>query len=284
MNVNDLTFGIELETTIPASLAGIVGGYHSGRDVAWLPAGWKAQSDGSIQAGAGRVGCEFVSPVLQGAEGIRSVLAAVAALKAQGAEVNASTGLHIHVGGFDQSTASLKKLVTLVANFEQAIYASTGTKSREQGSWCRGVQRFHSFEGAMHARRDRYKVLNLSNLDNPGRPNTVEFRAFAGSLNIVKIIGYIRLCLGLVERAMRAKRTTNWTAPAVKESSPIARDGAGQTALARLFYQLGWVKGRQAHCHGDVTCDGAPDHKAIKRELMQMAKQYDNPERRRRRR
>ena len=34
------------------------------------------------------------------------------------------------------------------------------------------------------------------------------------------------LCLGLVERAHKAKRITNWAAKPVKDSSPIHRNGA----------------------------------------------------------
>jgi hypothetical protein len=62
MDANDLTFGVEIETTIPAG-ACYVGGYHNGVQVPWLPEGWKAEHDGSIRASRGRVACEFVSPV-----------------------------------------------------------------------------------------------------------------------------------------------------------------------------------------------------------------------------
>jgi hypothetical protein len=138
MNANDLTFGIEIETHIPRG-AFHVGAYHIGAQVPGLPQGWKAMRDGSIAAPAGREGCEFVSPVLKGEAGIAQVIEVVARLNAMGAKVNASTGFHVHVGwGGDE--AALARLVTLVANFETAIYASTGTKSREQGRWCRGIQ------------------------------------------------------------------------------------------------------------------------------------------------
>ena len=124
------------------------------------------------------------------------------------------------------------------------------------------------------AASDRYHLLNLTNLHRSGK-RTVEFRAFAGSLNEVKVVGYIRLCLGLVERALKAKRVTTWTAKEVKDTSPIHRSGEGQTALTRLFYQLGWTKGRTSHVYGDVTTEGAPTHVSIKRQLMKLAKKYD---------
>lgn len=273
MDANELTFGVEIETTIPRNSVA-VGGYYNPTqlEAAGFPAGWQAKSDGSIQAGRGRVGCEFVSPVLCGAAGVASVLAMVKKLNEIGAKVNVSTGLHIHVG-WNGDAKALKRLITLVANFEKAIYASTGTKSRETGTYCRGIARYGSADN-QGLTGSRYHVLNLTNL-RPGGKNTVEFRAFAGTLNATKIIGYVRLCLGLVERAHKAKRITNWAAKPVKDSSPIHRNGAGQTALTRLFYQLGWVKGRTQHTFGDVTTDGAPTPEQIRKELMRLAKQYD---------
>lgn len=274
MNANELTFGVEIETSIPANSNILVGGYYSAADLSaqGFPRGWKAKSDGSIRPARGHQGCEFVSPILAGADGIASVLATIKKLNEIGARVNASTGVHIHVG-WNGDAKALKRLTTLVANFEKAIYASTGTKSRETGSYCRRISNYGSADnpGLMGT---RYHVLNLTNL-RPGGKNTVEFRAFAGTLNATKIIGYIRMCLGLVERAHKAKRVTNWAAKPVKESSPIHRSGAGQTALTRLFYQLGWVKGRTKHVFGDVTAEGAPTPESIRKELMRLAKQYD---------
>jgi len=273
MNANDLTFGIEIETTIPAGRIP-VGSYRVGTQVADLPPGWRAKYDGSIAAGRGRQGCEFVSPILQGAAGIRQVIEVVEKLKQLGAKVNASTGVHVHVG-WNGTAKALARLVTLVANFEKAIFASTGTKRRETGDWCRGLQRHGSCDrAAVQSQQNRYHVLNLSNLAT-GRTQTVEFRAFAGSLNALKLVSYIRLCVGLVERAHKVARATNFTAKKPVATSPIHRNGEGQTELTRLFYQLGWTKGRVSHTHGDLTCDRAPTIKQSKKELMRLAKKYD---------
>ncbi len=273
MNANDLTFGVEIETTMPRGSVA-VGSYHYGYDLtaAGFPQGWQSKTDCSIEASRGRIGVEFVSPVLRGAAGVASVLAMLKKLNELGAKVNASTGLHIHVG-WNGDAKALKRLTTLVANFEKAIFASTGTKSRESGNYCRRISHYGS-PANPNLSSSRYHLLNLTNLGH-GRKNTVEFRAFAGTLNATKIVGYIRLCLGLVERAHKAKRVTNWAAKPVKESSPIHRSGEGQTALTRLFYQLGWVKGRTNYTFGDVTTEGAPDASEIRKELMRLAKQYD---------
>jgi hypothetical protein len=176
------------------------------------------------------------------------------------------------VGFNKDDRVAVEKLITLVSNFEKAIFASTGTMNRERGRWCNSVQRYGDAINAIQgSQRSRYHVLNLA---THGKP-TVEFRAFSATLNAIKLASYVRLCLALVERAITAKRTTNWTAKEVKDSSPIHRDGAGQTALTRLFYQLGWIKGRQPHTHGDLNAAGVPSLKQSKRELMRLARQYD---------
>src|SRR5512137_1923010 len=76
-----ITFGVELETTIPATAGLVVGAYHAGTAVRAgadvrtnLPLNaptfdghhWKAERDGSIRVKPGRVACEFISPVLNG--------------------------------------------------------------------------------------------------------------------------------------------------------------------------------------------------------------------------
>lgn len=274
MDANQMTFGIEIETTIPFGTVQI-GSYGAGNPVANLPAGWVSKYDGSIHAGRGREGCEFVSPVLRGADGLRQVIEVCRTLTAMGAKVNRSTGLHVHVG-FDRGDADgLKRLVTLTANFEKAIYASTGTKNRERGRYSAPISPIGNAERA--SQLDRYRVLNVTNLRHGGKP-TVEFRAFAGTLNAEKIIGYVRMCLGIVERSVKAARKTNWTAKAPTATSPIHRKGEGATQLTRLFYQLGWTKGRTQITYGDVVADGLPTIASSKKVLMKLARKYDGQE------
>jgi hypothetical protein len=276
INVNDLTFGIEIETAMPCGVVR-VGCYHGGYQVPELPQGWMAERDGSIRCLAGCEPCEIVSPILKGADGIRQVIQVLAWLNSVGARVNRSTGFHVHVG-WDGDPETTKRLVFLVSNFEKALFAATGTRGREEGHYCRPIQsdsRFHEVyrDGCRGSIGERYHVLNLTNLGTHKR--TVEFRVFSGTLNPIKAIGYIRLCLGLAEKALSMKKHTNWSAKSPKESSPIHRSGEGQTALTRLFYGLGWTKGRESHTFGNVTADDAPALEAIKKELMRLARKYD---------
>jgi hypothetical protein len=279
IDVNDLTFGVELEVTLPAGTCP-VGGYHHGAPVPQLPPGWQAERDASIQPAPGYAAAEIVSPVLKGADGLRQLQAACDWLNSAGAKVNRSTGFHVHVGFARTDGPALRRLVCLVANFEKALFAATGTRRREEGAYCRPVQSDSRYQRAFRdaagpaAHLPRYHLLNLTNLLHAGKP-TVEFRAFAGTTNPVKALGYVRLCLGIVEKALAMKKLPRWVAKTPVETSPIHRSGEGQTALTRLFYALGWTKGREAHTFGDIQPEGLPGIEATKKELMRLARKYD---------
>ena len=289
IDVNDLTFGVELEVTLPAGTCP-VGGYHHGVQVPHLPAGWKAERDCSIQPGAGYMAAEIVSPVLKGADGLQQLKTVCDWLNSVNAKVNRSTGFHVHVGFNGRDFDALRRLVCLVANFEKALFAATGTHNREEGRFCRGIQEDHSFVTAFRATRvarpglcsDRYHVLNVTNLLGCGKP-TVEFRVFAGTTNAVKAIGYVRLCLGIVEKALTMKKLPKWVAKTPVETSPIHRQGEGQTALTRLFYGLGWTKGREDRTYGDVQAGGAAGHRGGEEGTHATGPQVRRPGRKRRR-
>ena len=57
MNANDLTFGIEIETIAPDRAIRdnglLIGAYRHGIQVPYLPTGWVAESDGSIDISHG---------------------------------------------------------------------------------------------------------------------------------------------------------------------------------------------------------------------------------------
>lgn len=282
MNANEIAWGIELETTLPASDDTRIGAYHAGLPVAWLPAGWKAERDGSIQTAAGRKACEFISPKLRGAEGLAQVEEAVTKINERGGRVNPSCGIHVTVE-FTGDAATLARLISLVANHEKGIYASTGTKRREQNSYSRSIKNYGNHADAKsRLERDRYHLLNLTHLARGQQ--RIEFRAFAGSLNATKIVGYIMLCLGMVELATAKTRCTAWSY-AKKEATARScwdRGGTGETEINRLFYRLGWTtgwyKGADRHKrYGELAAEGrpTPDWRAIKAKLWEMAQKYD---------
>ena len=279
MNANEMTFGIEIETIAPDSAVqndGLrIGPYRRGIQVPYLPAGWKAESDGSIDNSNGGHRCEIVSPVLRGAEGLAQVAEVVKALEAKGHRVNASTGVHVHVGWKrEYDSAALARLVTITAYVEKGLYAITGTKNRERGRYCGGVRKYGNEKDAKpNLDRNRYHALNLTNLA-AGSKQTVEFRVFSGSLNATKILGWVQVALGLVERAVAGKRMPKWNPGPLKGGWKKA--GPGQSEAERLMGYLAWgtgyarITGRQFGWISDaITQD------AIKTEFRRLAAKYD---------
>lgn len=295
MNLSEMTFGVELEITIPAGALQI-GAYHVGTEIQGFPAGWKAMNDGSIRPTiAGHVGCEIVSPVLRGAAGLLQVAEVVRKLNAMGGRVNASCGFHVHVGFPTRCLPKLGHLVYLVANLEGGLFAMTGTKNRERNQFCGSIKRaYHRTlnyeacgrEGTVGAALQhytdaatqqvvrptasgRYHTLNLDNLLRGTKP-TVEFRVFQGTLNLHKIVAFVRVCLGIVQKASvtRGRRAT-W------DAAPGDVPTTGVEQIQRLFYRLGWTRGATNEVYGLLEADGIgglDDSKAI---IKRMAEKYD---------
>lgn len=287
INLNETTFGIEIEACVPvakvAELNIRVGGYHRGIQVTQLPAGWNAQSDSSIHCDYGFVGIEFVSPKLAGEAGIAEVEQVVAWLNSIGAKVNKSTGLHVHVGVSGLDAAALARLIALVSFNEKALYASTGTTSREQGSYCRTIKgKYRPVATAKKAdasvlnaivtgSHDRYYILNLAPLAS-GIRQAVEFRCFAGTLNAVKVKAAVQLCLALVEKAAESKKMVAWDAPA-RQAKRYEGKGEGYAALQSLLANLGWIGYRKGQkVYGIIKAD---DRKEMVAELLRLADKYD---------
>ena len=279
MNANDLTYGIEIETVISSANArqnGLtIGSYHHALQVPYLAAGWTACRDGSVHGDANDLPCEIVSPILRGEDGLRQVYNTLATLKEKGHRVNATTGIHVHVGYGDQPKKQVERLIAVMAYLETAFYATTGTKNRERGTYCKGIRRHENVKKAVTImNRDRYHILNISNLCGR-RLNTVEFRAFSGSLNQTKVLGWIQMVLGVVERGLTTKRLPVW-----KSKTAVGgwrKSGVGQTDVERAFGFLGWGRGyrrlKGGHMYGWLT-DLVPQD-AIKKEFRRLAKKYD---------
>ena len=279
-----IRFGVEIETHMPVGSCDR-GPHGRGRQVAWLPAGWLADADPSIVApNSGRFGVEFVSPILDGPDGLRQLRDVVAEIKARGGQVNASCGLHVHVDFDKSNTPAVAKLIRLVANHEQALYAVTGTLSRERGigsrfgtNWCKSVKQYGGVSRAVRsARRDRYHLLNLATT----KP-TVEFRVFGASLNAIKILSWVRLCVGLVEKANESVKSAPWNHK-VSAGGLNRTSGIGEKEVARLLFSLGWTyDGFGTRAFGRKKfglIDGGGLDAAIA-ECMRLAKKYDEQRR-----
>ncbi len=295
-------WGIEIECFLPRrkvrQLSIQIGSYHHGHPLpAPFPQGWTAERDGSLRTDRhGYIPVEIVSPILQGRAGIEQVKQVTKLLRELEASVNPTCGMHIHIGArsvagenFTQVAEWIAKLLYQTSMHETALYASTGTHRRENGSYARSVKRQQ--QAADKVRKaseshksealrdviyglDRYHTLNLTNLFTS--KGTVEFRFPAGTTEATKMVGHICTCLALAERATETTRM-DWESIASEKT--YATQGRGLRELNRLLYLTGWTLGRrevgqpEVHLAGWIA--GLEDLKPVKRELKRLARKYD---------
>lgn len=251
-NIENITFGVEIETTVPAGANITIGHYHNGLLVrhGYTPLGvslvaptfhgvaWKAENDCSIRITKnGHRACEWVSPVLKGEAGVQHLIEMLEWLRGIGASVNPSCGLHIHVGasgaaGGEEITDYIDRLARLSAFNSKALYAQTGTLSRERGSYCRplGADARKAVTKAKKTKRlldaahgaGRYQLLNLTNLTSRG---TVEFRCFGGTLNTSKALVHLFSVLTICIVARKTKTPATW------DNRPLS----GEKAITNLL-------------------------------------------------
>jgi hypothetical protein len=171
---------------------------------------WKITSDSSVHPNANQAGYgwELVSPILKGRDGLEQIRKVCEALESAGAKVNRSCGLHVHHDARDFQNETFKNLIKIYARFEPVIDTLVAPSRRGNvNQYCQTLARI-DLENVLNAgdpttlRRaygDRYKKLNLQSYVTHG---TVEFRQHQGTINAEKIINWVKLTQGIVERAV----------------------------------------------------------------------------------
>ena len=189
MNANDLTFGIEIETIAPDSAVrndGLrIGPYKHGIQVPYLPAGWTAEARRLDRQQQRRPQVRDRQPDPSRAQKAspRSPRCCERSKPKATGSTRAAGSTSTSAGNATGPAEALARLVTIVAYVEKGLYAITGTKSRERGTYCGGVRKYGNDKDAKpNLDRNRYHALNLTNLAR-GTKDTVEFRVFSGSLN-----------------------------------------------------------------------------------------------------
>jgi hypothetical protein len=281
-------YAVEIETHMPAGMER--GPHGHGVPVPWLPGygtrnprrEWLADADPSIVPPTyERWGVEYVSPILDGPEGLAEIHNVVNAIKARDGRVNVSCGLHVHVDFDKRDKAAVRRLTRLVANVEKGLYAMTGTLARERGigaryatNWCKSIKQYGTAARAIrHATRDRYHLLNLATT----KP-TVEFRVFGASLNPVKIAAWVRICVGLVERALAPNSpAAPWNHKA-RNGGLNGTTGIGEKEAARLMFALGWTYegfGTRKWGRRAFGAIGETNLEVSINEILRLARKYD---------
>lgn len=198
---------------------------------------WQAMSDGSIKPekrngktrteASSLYKCEVVTPILQ-YEDIEDLQQIIRDLVKEGAIVNDSCGIHIHVDGANHTPASLVRLLNFAVGRQELFNEALHNEHRER--WCQTtklrllkalkqypnitreeLQRVwyssvnDDYTGGIsteHYNSTRYHGVNLHAFFTKG---TVEFRLFNSTLHAGKIKAYIQFCLAMSAWAINAK-------------------------------------------------------------------------------
>ena len=272
-----IQWGIELETRIPANSGIAVGGYHRGHAVrvgldatTGLPLNapsfngecWRGERDGSIRCDANQSPCEFVSPILHGEAGVEHLVKFVGWLNAIGASVNHSCGCHITVGiesitgtaDLDVNSDFIRKLAHIARWHARCLYGQTGTdrhlnhyshplyettgKAMRKMITCE-EERVKA-ECAEQCGRGMVNFKKAFRRDADGKfIGVVEFRVFAGTVNIEKILHHLASVLGLCRRAQQVQCLGGFG----KNKMQQKRTQTASDGLRFLWDYLGWTGG-----------------------------------------
>lgn len=168
------------------------------------PSAWKVITDSSC-------GSELVSPVLEGEDGRRQVRVAMEALRAAGATINKSCGLHVHHDARGLSLENLQALARTFAAAEDRLFEVVAP-SRRSNVYCRRfrgssvadkVERAYGLAAIQRiSGRDRYHAINFAAY---GRHGTVEVRMHQATLNGTKAVEWVLLGQAIVEAAVNGE-------------------------------------------------------------------------------
>lgn len=203
--VHKFTFGVEIECLVAASLMRECAtrnampfryeGYNHTDNNHY----YKFVSDSSIR---GENPIECVSPVLTGKAGMKSLENCCKALNEAGAQVNISTGLHVHIGAANLTDEAYINVFKNYQKLEKVIDTFMARSRRANNSqWCRTLQD-KDFSMCL-TKLDVYDVMGGNryykvNACSYARHQTIEFRQHQGSTDFEKISNWVNFCAKLV--------------------------------------------------------------------------------------
>lgn len=203
--VHKFTFGVEIECLVAAS---IMRESATRNEMPFQYEGYnhvdnnhyyKFVSDSSIR---GENPIECVSPVLTGKAGMKSLENCCKALNEAGAQVNRSTGLHVHIGAQNLSDEAYVNVFKNYQKLERVIDTFMANSRRANNSqWCRTLQG-KDFSWCT-TKSDIYDEMNGNryfkvNACSYARHQTIEFRQHQGSTDFEKISNWVNFCAKLV--------------------------------------------------------------------------------------
>jgi len=210
-DLSQLTFGVELECYLPTThnhssgaRAVTDGGVEChaelyGHDTR---SHWKVVTDGSLQNYTR--GAEFVSPKLQGNEGLQQVTSVCNTLRSLRTRVSKRCGVHVHIDARQQDASFFINLLKLYTNNSQLIDQLVPPSRR-------GNTNPYCHNNSINRLRDnmtRSEVLRINgrncklNYEAFARHGTVEFRHAAGTIEADKATYWIKFCMRLYLAAL----------------------------------------------------------------------------------
>ena len=243
-NLDGERFGIEIEVagrprhTIAQAVANAVGGNITATNIGPYAATivrdekgreWKILNDSSIAIVNRHKGSEIVSPILIYPDDIEMLKEVIRKVREAGAIAHKSTGIHIHVSGIEHTAKSLNILAKMFYKNEDLIFQALNVSASRRNRWAKPMDEefidkvvkrrpqnkrelneawFGYYNGnPSHYNSHRYRAMNFNNLFSS--LETIEFRIFNGSLNCLKIIPYIQLCLTMSIKARNSKAASH---------------------------------------------------------------------------
>jgi len=234
-------FGVELEISSCAKHAGLRGK---------TPFGVKY--DGSLSSGK-----EFVSPILQGDEGLEAIENLCAYGKENDWTVDSSCGYHVHVDCGDLDDEQLKSIAVGYA-LTADLWGRFVTKKRQSNRYCKslpyapGDLRHQSFRELLDSTEDRYYWLNWQAYS---RHKTVEIRLHSGTTNADKVINWVKIHTRFVDALAAMPESEVWATfegKSLEQQFDALMRLAGDAKLRRYYK-------RRAEKHGrPITPVAAP--------------------------
>ncbi|MBI2388660.1 MAG: amidoligase family protein [Deltaproteobacteria bacterium] len=187
---------------------------------------WACVHDGSLSQAAH---AEIVTPILTEAD-LPELQDVVRAVRACGAQVDRSTGIHIHIDGAPFDGRAVKNLLKIWNKQEDLIFHAFRVSPERRARYCREndpgfIARLERARptskealntvwyggrssGRQHQRYDssRYHAVNLHSLFYRG---TIEFRLFEGTLRGDEVKAYVQFVLALAKKALSARAASS---------------------------------------------------------------------------
>jgi predicted DNA-binding WGR domain protein len=185
---------------------------------------WDLKRDGSC-------GYELASPILGGEAGVfNSKLAVEKIREVCPTAVNHSCGIHVTIDIADHSPEDLKRLAIGYLRAQEFFYQECA-EWRQNNQYCRRnpihsleaivrtpasqIQKILDLAGGWRNHENRYHGLNFTRMFSR---KVVEFRMMESTVDIRKVGGWIRMCVGFVDGLKKSMVTFKSTSPFTRET------------------------------------------------------------------